>query len=105
MDASGRGASSKRECPRCSQELVAIETEVGEHLLALVSCSRCSTRQWLRDGEDADLVDVLRELQADRRRLLHTPVTHVDLTGDVEHLVASAAARRRHPSWSDDHDH
>jgi hypothetical protein len=46
-------------CPRCAAPLVEIRLAAAASNLVMRSCARCDGRWWSRDGEAADLADVL----------------------------------------------
>lgn len=48
-----------KTCPTCRNQLVRVPVTIGEHELAMDSCSTCDTRWWERDGEVVDLTEVL----------------------------------------------
>ena len=58
----------RMSCPRCSAPLVQIRLASDGSDLVMRSCSRCDGRWWSRDGETADLGDVLGRVAQGHRR-------------------------------------
>jgi len=52
-------SGSLSSCPRCAAPLVEIRLAAAASNLVMRSCSRCDGRWWSRDGESADLHEVL----------------------------------------------
>ena len=54
-------------CPACDKHsLITIAVHIGEHEVAMRSCSHCGVRWWEREGDRLALPQVL-ELAASRR--------------------------------------
>jgi Zn-finger nucleic acid-binding protein len=59
--------SRSNGCPACGSPLVAIDLPAAGSVLTMRSCGRCEGRWWSRNGEVAELRQVLASVAATRR--------------------------------------
>jgi len=56
------------ECERCGEELAEVSSQVGDQVLTMASCGKCSARTWRLDDKVVDLTEALGLVGAESTR-------------------------------------